>query len=88
MSKETTYHSIKPQKGIIIVNFGSPETLTKKGIRKFLWRLLTDRRVVELPRLIWWPILSRVSPNSEKTLVTLAIEPSAISIIMWILQKI
>lgn len=57
MSKETTYHSIKPQKGIIIVNFGSPETLTKKGIRNFLWRLLTDRRVVELPRLIWWPIL-------------------------------
>lgn len=50
-----TYQQAK--KGIILINFGSPMTLTKSGIRTFLWRLLTDQRVVSLPRLLWWPIL-------------------------------
>ncbi len=57
MSKETHYHNTKPKQGVILVNFGSPEKLTKKGIRTFLWHLLTDQRVVSLPKLLWWPIL-------------------------------
>ena len=55
--QDSQYHNIKPKKGVIVVNFGSPEALTKKSIRLFLWRLLTDKRVVELPRIIWLPIL-------------------------------
>lgn len=57
MSKESQYHDQIPKQGVILVNFGSPELLTKKSIRIFLWRLLTDQRVVGLPKLFWWPIL-------------------------------
>ena len=57
MHKESQYHTQPPKQGVIIVNFGSPEILTKKAIRTFLWRLLTDKRVVGLPKILWWPIL-------------------------------
>ena len=57
-NKETTvYHQPKKNTGVILANFGSPQALSKKAIRKFLWLLLTDQRVVSLPKLVWWPIL-------------------------------
>jgi protoporphyrin/coproporphyrin ferrochelatase len=42
---------------ILLVNLGSPNSLNVNAIRKFLWGFLSDRRVVNLPRLIWYPIL-------------------------------
>ncbi|MAD57346.1 MAG: ferrochelatase [Porticoccus sp.] len=42
---------------IILVNLGTPETPSPKGVSNFLKLFLADRRVVELPKLIWWPIL-------------------------------
>lgn len=42
---------------ILLVNLGSPDFLTTRSIRKFLQKFLSDRRVVALPRLIWYPIL-------------------------------
>lgn len=36
---------------------GSPEELNPRGIRRFLRSFLSDRRVVNLPRALWYPIL-------------------------------
>lgn len=45
------------KKGYLLVNFGSPESLKYSSIAKFLYKLLSDVRVVSLSRLIWYPIL-------------------------------
>ncbi|UTA49414.1 ferrochelatase [Simiduia sp. 21SJ11W-1] len=42
---------------VILINLGTPESPTPSGVRRFLREFLSDRRVVEVPRLIWWPIL-------------------------------
>jgi ferrochelatase len=43
--------------GILLVNSGTPEAPTAAGVRRFLRRFLSDPRVVELPRLLWLPLL-------------------------------
>lgn len=43
--------------GILLVNSGTPEAATASAVRRFLRRFLADPRVVELPRLVWLPIL-------------------------------
>ncbi|MBB6523723.1 ferrochelatase [Pseudoteredinibacter isoporae] len=45
------------KRAVLLVNLGTPETAEPKSVRKFLAEFLSDRRVVEIPRLIWWPIL-------------------------------
>jgi ferrochelatase len=46
-----------PRTGLLLVNSGTPDALTSGAVRDFLRRLLSDRRTVETPRLIWNPIL-------------------------------
>lgn len=46
------------KKGILIVNLGSPEKLTVRSVRRFLREFLSDPRVVNLPRSLWWFILN------------------------------
>ena len=43
--------------GILAVNFGTPDSPAPRDVRRFLARMLGDPRVVELPRLLWLPIL-------------------------------
>lgn len=45
---------------IILVNLGTPESPTAAGVSRFLKLFLSDRRVVEAPRLIWWLLLRLV----------------------------
>ena len=47
-----------PTLGILLVNLGSPQTATRRGVAEFLRPFLLDRRVVELPHLLWWPLLN------------------------------
>ncbi|MFO1367692.1 MAG: ferrochelatase [Marinagarivorans sp.] len=42
---------------IVLLNLGTPEAPTVSSVRKFLRAFLSDPRVVELPRLLWLPIL-------------------------------
>lgn len=46
--------------GILIVNLGTPEAPTPRGVRRFLREFLSDRRVVDLPRWFWLPLLHGV----------------------------
>jgi protoporphyrin/coproporphyrin ferrochelatase len=43
--------------GVLTVNTGTPELPRAREVRRFLGRFLSDPRVVELPRILWWPLL-------------------------------
>jgi ferrochelatase len=47
----------EPKVGVLLVNLGTPSALTYGAVRRYLEEFLNDRRVIELPRLVWWPIL-------------------------------
>lgn len=43
--------------GVVLVNSGTPASLSRRDVRSFLKGLLSDPRVIELPRALWLPIL-------------------------------
>jgi ferrochelatase len=43
--------------GILLVNLGTPDNPSPEGVRRFLNEMLSDRRIVDLPKLLWWPVL-------------------------------
>ncbi len=43
--------------GILLANLGSPAAPTVPAVRKFLKDFLGDKRVVNIPRFVWLPIL-------------------------------
>ncbi len=45
------------KKAILLTNLGTPDAPTRLAVRRYLKEFLSDRRVVEIPRLIWWFIL-------------------------------
>ncbi len=49
-----------PRTAILLCNLGTPDAPTPRAVRKYLAEFLTDPRVVEIPRLLWWPILNGV----------------------------
>ena len=50
-------HNTPARTGILLTNLGTPDTPTPAGLRKYLAEFLSDPRVIELPRLLWWPVL-------------------------------
>ena len=42
---------------VLLCNLGTPEAPTAAALRRYLAQFLSDQRVVEIPRLAWWPIL-------------------------------
>ncbi|HFQ15198.1 MAG TPA: ferrochelatase [Rhodobacteraceae bacterium] len=49
-----------PRTGVLLVNLGTPEATDYWSMRRYLKQFLSDRRVVETPRLLWWPILNGI----------------------------
>jgi ferrochelatase len=43
---------------VLLINLGTPAAPTSAAVRRYLRQFLSDPRVVELPRLLWWPILN------------------------------
>ena len=48
---------------ILLVNLGTPEAPTAPALRRYLKQFLSDPRVVEIPRPIWWLILNGIILN-------------------------
>ena len=46
-----------PKVGVLLVNLGSPEAPTRNAVKAYLKEFLSDRRVVELPPILWQIIL-------------------------------
>ena len=46
-----------PKIGVLLVNLGTPDSPDAGAVRRYLGQFLSDRRVVEIPPLLWQPIL-------------------------------
>ncbi len=46
--------------GVLIVNLGTPEGTDYRSMRRYLAEFLSDRRVIEAPRLLWAPLLQLI----------------------------
>ena len=46
--------------GVLLMNLGTPEATDYRSMRRYLKEFLSDRRVIETPRLLWWPLLNLV----------------------------
>ena len=46
-----------PMVGVLLINLGTPDAPDPVSVRRYLAEFLSDRRVVEIPPLLWQPIL-------------------------------
>ena len=46
--------------GILLANLGTPDAPTPEAVKRYLKQFLSDRRVVDTSRLLWWPLLRGV----------------------------
>jgi ferrochelatase len=46
--------------GVLLLNLGTPDATDYWSMRRYLKEFLSDRRVIEVPRLLWWPLLNGV----------------------------
>ncbi len=44
--------------GVLVINLGTPDAPTPGAVRRYLREFLMDRRVIELPRWLWWMLLN------------------------------
>ncbi|MCA9933419.1 MAG: ferrochelatase, partial [Anaerolineales bacterium] len=49
--------------GILLVNLGTPQAPTKQALRPYLREFLSDKRVIDYPRWLWYPILYGIILN-------------------------
>lgn len=53
-------HGKKNKIGVLLVNLGTPEAPTPSALRTYLREFLSDPRVVEVPRFIWFFVLNLI----------------------------
>jgi ferrochelatase len=51
-------HGSLDKTAVVLVNLGTPDAPTSSAVRRYLREFLSDTRVVEIPKLIWWCILN------------------------------
>ncbi|MCO6048803.1 ferrochelatase [Mesorhizobium sp. RP14(2022)] len=51
--------------GVLLVNLGTPDALDTGSVRRYLREFLSDPRVIELPRVAWYPILYGIILNTR-----------------------
>jgi ferrochelatase len=56
-------HGTAPGTAVVLVNLGTPEAPTAPALKRYLRQFLSDPRVVEIPRPVWWLILNGVILN-------------------------
>jgi ferrochelatase len=50
-------HGVAAKTAVLLCNLGTPDEPTPRAVRRYLAEFLSDPRVVEIPRLLWLPIL-------------------------------
>lgn len=56
-------HGTRETIGVLVANLGTPQAPQPRELRIYLKEFLSDPRVVEVPRLLWWMILNLVILN-------------------------
>ena len=54
-----------PKIGVLLVNLGTPNAPEPKAVKLYLKEFLSDPRVVEIPQLVWQPILRGIILNTR-----------------------
>ena len=66
MSSEPIYqHGSSGKTGILLVNLGTPDAPTPKALKPYLKEFLSNSRVIEIPKWVWWPILNIIILNTR-----------------------
>ncbi|QHJ12048.1 Ferrochelatase [Paraglaciecola mesophila] len=63
LSNGTFTHDQEDKIGVLITNLGTPQAPEKGALKGYLREFLSDPRVVEVPKLIWWMVLNLVILN-------------------------
>lgn len=58
-------HAARSRTAVLVVQLGTPAAPTAAALRPYLAQFLGDPRVVEIPRLLWWPILHGIILNTR-----------------------
>ena len=58
-------HGSQPTLGVLLTNLGTPDEPTFSGLRRYLGEFLSDPRVIEVPKPIWWFILNGIILNTR-----------------------
>ena len=51
--------------GVLLLNLGTPDSTEVPAVRRYLKQFLSDTRVIETPKLLWWPILNLFILNTR-----------------------
>jgi ferrochelatase len=51
--------------GVLLVNLGTPDAPTPAAVKRYLKEFLSDPRVIEIPQLVWQPILRGIILNTR-----------------------
>ena len=51
-------HGQPDRTAILLVNLGTPDGTSPREVGRYLRQFLSDPRVVEIPRAVWWFILN------------------------------
>ncbi|MDB5699363.1 MAG: ferrochelatase [Alphaproteobacteria bacterium] len=51
--------------GVLLINLGTPDAPEPGAVRLYLREFLSDRRVIEIPQLVWQPILRAIILNTR-----------------------
>jgi len=65
-AKPTSPPPVKHGKvGVLLVNLGTPDGTDYTSMRRYLKEFLTDKRVIEWPKIAWYPILFGIVLNTR-----------------------
>jgi ferrochelatase len=56
--RPSDHPAFSPKAGVLIVNLGTPDATDYWSMRRYLKEFLSDRRVIEAPRALWWFVLN------------------------------
>jgi protoporphyrin/coproporphyrin ferrochelatase len=80
-------HGVPASTAILLCNLGTPDAPTASALRRYLAQFLSDARVVEIPRLIWKPILHaiilRVRPAKSAAKYASVWTPEGSPLMVW-----
>lgn len=65
-AKPASHPPVKHGKvGVLLVNLGTPDGTDYTSMRRYLKEFLTDKRVIEWPKIAWYPILFGIVLNTR-----------------------
>ena len=84
-------HGQPARTAVLLVNLGTPAAPTATQVRRYLAQFLADPRVVEIPRLLWWPILHgiilRTRPAKSATKYAAVWTPEGSPLAVWTVKQ-